>query len=82
SGEEAGMHIIITVHTDSTEEKLIESAKRAGIRIYGLNNYRKNPVEGKPSFLIGFGGLSVDTIEKTIKDLMQVWKINKSDESI
>jgi GntR family transcriptional regulator / MocR family aminotransferase len=82
SGEEAGMHIIITIHTDCTEEKLIESAKKSGIRIYGLNKYRKNPVEGEPSFLIGFGGLSVDTIKKTIEDLMLAWKINKSDESI
>jgi GntR family transcriptional regulator / MocR family aminotransferase len=82
SGEEAGMHIIITIHTDCTEEKLIESAKKSGIRIYGLNKYRKNPVEGEPSFLIGFGGLSVDTIKKTIEDLMHAWKINKSDESI
>lgn len=82
SGEEAGMHIIITVHTGSTEEKLVESAEYAGIRIYGLNKYRKNPIENEPSFLIGFGGLSVETIKRAIDDLMAVWEIKKSGESI
>ena len=52
------MHIIITVHTDRTEEKL-ELAESAGIRVYGLNKYQKNPIKNEPSFLIGFGGLSV-----------------------
>ena len=77
SGEEAGMHIIVTVHTNESEKKLAEAAKSVGIRIYGLNKYRTTPVEEEPSFLIGFGGLSDETIRKAIDTLMIAWKIKK-----
>ena len=81
SGEEAGMHIIITVHDNRNEDKLTQLAKAAGIRVYGLNKYRKEPINDEPSFLIGFGGLSVDTIKRAIDTLMIAWEIKKSSES-
>ena len=79
SGEEAGMHIIITVHVQisENEEQLTEIALDAGIRIYGLNKYRTQPVIGPPSFLIGFGGLSTKSITEGIDALMSAWKIRK-----
>ncbi len=77
SGEEAGMHIIVTVHTTLSEEKLSQKATEAGIRIYGLNKYRTSPVDQEPSFLIGFGGLSTETIKTAIEKLMAVWSIKK-----
>lgn len=77
SGEEAGMHIMITVQTNKNEEQLTEIAINAGIRIYGLNKYRTHPVIGPPSFLIGFGGLSTETITRGIDALMSAWQISK-----
>ncbi|WP_438314169.1 PLP-dependent aminotransferase family protein [Sporosarcina sp. FA9] len=77
SGDEAGMHIIITVHTNQSEEALIEIAQKAGIRLNSLNSYSTGLVSKEPSFLIGFGGLSVDSIEKAIDRLMEVWNIKK-----
>ena len=77
SGEEAGMHIIVTVHTNESEKILAEAAKNVGIRIYGLNKYRTTPVVEEPSFLIGFGGLSDETIRTAIDTLMIAWKIKK-----
>ena len=67
SGDEAGMHIIITVHTMTTEESLVDAASQANIRVYGLNGYRTAPITGEPSFLIGFGGLAVDEITSTVE---------------
>ncbi|WP_318618182.1 PLP-dependent aminotransferase family protein [Sporosarcina sp. YIM B06819] len=81
SGDEAGMHIIITVHTTVSEETLVELASAANIRVYGLNGYRTTPITGEPSFLIGFGGLSVDEITSTIDTLMASWQIEKGTES-
>ena len=77
SGEEAGMHIIVTVHTNQSEKKLAEAAMNVGIRIYGLNKYRTTPIVEQPSFLIGFGGLSDETIRTAIDLLMIAWKIKK-----
>ena len=78
SGEEAGMHIIVTVHTSVSEESLSIAAKQANIRIYGLNDYRTTPIAGNPSFLLGFGGLSIDAIREAIETLMTSWKITKA----
>ena len=82
SGEEAGMHIIVTVHTDLSENELTEAAKEVGIRIYGLNKYRTIPIAEEPSFLIGFGGLSEETIKTAVSNLMNAWKIKKGSESL
>lgn len=82
SGDEAGMHIIITVHTTATEESLVDAASQENIRVYGLNGYRTAPITGEPSFLIGFGGLAVDEIIGTVDTLMTSWHIEKGAESI
>lgn len=38
-GENAGLHILVEVNTDKTEEELINAAKEKGIRVYGLREY-------------------------------------------
>lgn len=81
SGDEAGMHIIVTVHTKESEQSLTNAAAKVGIRIYGLNNYRTLTVDGEPSFLIGFGGLTVHSITDAIDSLMKAWQIQKGSES-
>lgn len=81
SGEEAGMHIIITVQTNETEEQLTEAAANSGIQINGLTKYRTRQVNGPPSFLIGFGGLSPEIIKTGIDILMSAWNIKKSSAS-
>lgn len=77
SGEEAGMHIMIRVQTDKSESQLAQAAENIGIRIYGLNKYRTERIDGPPSFLIGFGGLSAETITTGIDKLMHIWDIKK-----
>ncbi|MFC5590946.1 PLP-dependent aminotransferase family protein [Sporosarcina soli] len=77
SGDEAGMHIILTVHTQTIEAALEETARKAGIRVYSVNEYRTSPVTGEPSFLIGFGGLSIKEIKTAVERLMVAWQIKK-----
>lgn len=76
SGEEAGMHIIIKVHTNISEEQLTELAQKANINIYGLNNYRTNTIQEVPSFIIGFGGFPDSKIKQAIDRLMNAWSIS------
>lgn len=78
SGEETGMHITLSVHTEATEEKLAEKAKAVGIRLYGLNTYRLKKRSGTPSFLLGFGGLSEEEISDGVHRLMESWGISLS----
>ena len=77
SGDEAGMHILITVHTNDEEEALVKSAHSKGIRVYGLNEYRKATRSAQPSFLLGFGGLADERIAQAVKQLMAAWNIRE-----
>ena len=76
SGQQAGMHIVLTVQTSLTENELVECAKRAGIRVFGMGSY---DVEGKtvspPQIILGFGGLTELEIEQGILNLMACWEI-------
>ena len=40
SGEHAGVHILLTFKNGQKERNLIEKAKKADIRVYGLSDYR------------------------------------------
>lgn len=75
SGEETGMHITLSIRANETEAQLIAQAEAAGIRLYSLNNYRIQKRTDSPSFLLGFGGLSEEEIQKGIHLLMEVWQI-------
>lgn len=78
SGDEAGMHIIIDVHTSMDEDALTAAAIAKGIHVYGLNAYRTASKSEHPSFLIGFGGLADTVIASAIQQLMEAWSISKN----
>ncbi|WP_029055196.1 PLP-dependent aminotransferase family protein [Sporosarcina ureae] len=78
SGDEAGMHILLHVHTNRTEKELIDEALQSGIKVRGLDTYKVMPDQSPPSFLIGFGGLTEDDIKLAIPRLLNVWNIKKT----
>ena len=79
SGEQAGMHIVLTVDSESTDRELVEMAKLADIRVYALSEYHQvsESIYNKPQVLIGFGGFVEAEIEPAIKALMNAWNIKK-----
>lgn len=80
SGEQAGMHIVLTIHAPKKEEELVLLAKQAGIRVYGLHEYLTAEVTSReePKIVLGFGGINVEDIETSINTLMQAWEIKKN----
>lgn len=81
TGDEAGMHIILTLHGSHCEKELLERARIDGILIYSLNGYRTKAIGGEASFLIGFGGFSTAEIHVAVDKLMNVWNIKKDEGS-
>ncbi|PSL24413.1 GntR family transcriptional regulator [Planomicrobium soli] len=76
SGEQAGMHIVLTIETTRSEKELVELAKQANIRVFGLQSYdvfEQNMFP--PRIILGFGGLSEEEIEHSVEHLMACWKI-------
>ncbi|ARD48404.1 PLP-dependent aminotransferase family protein [Sporosarcina sp. P33] len=78
SGDEAGMHVLLHVHTEATEKELIREALQSGIKVRGLETYRVTPAPSSPSFLIGFGGLSEEEINIAVPKLLEAWNIKKA----
>ena len=79
TGEQAGMHILLTVHHTLSEKQLQQRANDAGIGIYPLSDYRLDHVTSKQAqFLLGFGGIPSHKIKSSIKKLMDCWQITQS----
>jgi len=80
SGEQAGMHIVLTVDSESTDRELVELAKQQDIRVYALSDYHQPTLSSpsRPQVLIGFGGFKEETIEPAIEALMNAWHIKKA----
>ncbi len=76
SGEQAGMHIVLTIQTKWTEQELIKRAKQVGIRVTGLQSYDVHKrAYTPPKIVLGFGGLSEEDIHAGIMELMTCWEI-------
>lgn len=79
SGEQAGMHIVLTIDLKKTDIELVELAKQQGIRVYARSEYMltDDGSSSKPQILLGFGGFSEQEIEVAIEALMKAWDISK-----
>lgn len=76
SGENSGLHILVTVNNSMSEEKLIAMAREEGVCIHGLSEYyidKKHILKG--TVLIGFASLSMEEIEDGIKKLKKAWRL-------
>jgi len=79
SGEQAGMHIVLTIDSKSTDHELVKLAKLADIRVYALSEYYQTNenTSCKPQVVIGFGGFLEGEIEHAVEALMTAWNIKK-----
>ncbi|HEZ7987070.1 MAG TPA: PLP-dependent aminotransferase family protein [Ruminococcus sp.] len=66
SGEGAGLHIVLKVVNGMSQNQLVSSALKAGIKIHGLTEYYSFPDSNIPenSLVMGFSGIDTEQIEK------------------
>ena len=70
SGEHAGLHLVVEFQISISEEQLIQVAKEADIRLYGLNRHFINDETTKyPTILLGFANVPEEKIELGIQTL-------------
>ena len=74
-GEYAGLHLLLTDKKNRTEEWLVESAKQAGGKGYGLSSYliREGKAVVVPTVILGYAMLSEDAIKEGIRLLKTAW---------
>jgi GntR family transcriptional regulator/MocR family aminotransferase len=69
--ENAGLHFLLEVDTNYSDQQLIENAAQNGIHISCLSQYYKNLENAKQhTFIINYSGISPDNIEESIKLLI------------
>ncbi|MDE7247180.1 MAG: PLP-dependent aminotransferase family protein [Lachnospiraceae bacterium] len=74
SGENAGLHVLLTDMRGRSEEALERAAKEADVKVYGMGAFRMEEAQGMPATMIlGYGGLSPEEIEEGISLLKKVW---------
>lgn len=77
SGENAGLHILLTSKDGRNEQELVERARNVGVKVYGLSDayVENNPKRASESqtVILGYGGLQVSQMEEGIARLKQVW---------
>lgn len=79
SGEQAGMHVVLTIDTERTEQNLVSLASDAGIRVFAMQNYDLlKQKSASPKIVLGFGGLDESEIQQGIGQLMKCWSIQKT----
>lgn len=72
SGENAGLHLLLTSKEKRGERELVEKALARGVRVYGLS---EGMLDGKESntVLLGFGGLTREQIVGGTVKLKEAW---------
>lgn len=78
SGENAGLHILLTSRSHVPEEDLIKAAAREGVRLYGISDacMRQQEQLHKPfasTILLGYGALDEQELAKGIRGLKKAW---------
>lgn len=73
SGENAGLHLVLTAKGEQTEQKLIQAAAERRVKVYGLSDSLVASGSGKAAVLLGFGGLNGEEIRKGTKLLQEAW---------
>ena len=73
-GENAGIHLIVRLHTKSSEEEIIEAASRVGVGIISLKPYYFQTTMTK-EFIFGYSNLTEIQLNEGIRRLANVQEL-------
>ncbi|MBO5279554.1 MAG: PLP-dependent aminotransferase family protein, partial [Lachnospiraceae bacterium] len=75
SGENAGLHVLLTEKGGRSEEELIRLARSFEVRVYGLSDYyiTENTKQQK-TVVLGYANMTEQEIREGIRRLKEAWK--------
>lgn len=74
-GEYAGLHVLLTHKKGRPENWLVNQAKEAGVKVYGLSSYFIHPQHNiyPSTVVLGYANLDMEQIEMGIGLLKEAW---------
>lgn len=75
AGQDAGLHLLLSVKNGMDEQELIESAKRQGVKVYGLSEYYRAEEKRamKSTLVIGYSGIECPDMAEAVSLLKRAW---------
>lgn len=79
TGENAGLHLLLTGKRGQTEEELLTAAEAVGVKVYGLSESLVEKDSGESlrqpggTVILGYGGLGQEDIKNGLSLLRQAW---------
>lgn len=78
SGENAGLHLLLTSRAGVPEEELLTAAEKEGIKLYGMSQACMQGKEAEVPFqntvLMGYGALEKQELREGIERLKKAWE--------
>jgi len=72
-GNNAGLHLLLSVDNGMDEADLVAAAGAKGVRVYPISHYYANRPAESNCVLLGFGALSHDDITEGVRLLREAW---------
>lgn len=72
-GEHSGLYVLVKFHTHHSEEELIQSAKKYGVKVYPTSPYFLQQSSGEPIIQLGFSNLKIEEIQLGMQLLKKAW---------
>lgn len=73
SGEDAGLHILLTAKGSVTEKELLEKAAAEKVKIYGMSENMVETMTPRATVLLGFGNLGEAEMQEGLRRLQKAW---------
>lgn len=73
TGENAGLHLLLTARNGESEESLIRKAVAKGVKVYGLSESFIDRRIDSSTVIMGYGGMSEENIRQGVERLGQIW---------
>lgn len=73
SGEDAGLHLLLTAKGAVTEAQLLSAAMEAGVKVYGMSENMVETDAPKATILLGFGSVSEPEMKEGLHRLQKAW---------
>ena len=74
TGENAGLHLLLTARNGESEESLIRKAVAKGVKVYGLSESFIDRRIDSSTVIMGYGGMSEENIRQGVERLGQIWQ--------